>query len=102
MSVICENNIIQNHQFGFREKHFTIEQVHIVTKFTSESVKNKNTVLECFRPYNERSIMYGAPRTVYRIKLLLPDAYFPLLIASYLCRGISGLNIRTQLQDYMK
>jgi hypothetical protein len=39
--VIEERNLIPSHQFGFREKHSTIEQVHRVTNVIEETLESK-------------------------------------------------------------
>jgi len=43
--IIEENNLIISHQFGFREKHSTIDQVHsICTSTTNKKIHKKKRI----------------------------------------------------------
>ena len=39
--IIADNNLIPSHQFGFRPKHGTIEQVHRVVHKINDDLENK-------------------------------------------------------------
>lgn len=42
--VIQDKNIIPNHQFGFREKHSTIEQIHRITHSIEIALEKKGNM----------------------------------------------------------
>jgi len=55
--VIAENRLIPNHQFGFRSKHVTVEQVpRITNKIT---LAWRSIVLRCFLTCRKLLIKYG-------------------------------------------
>jgi len=46
--IIEERNLIPDYQFGFRNKHLTINQVHHVTNIISRVLEEKNIAAEYF------------------------------------------------------
>lgn len=43
-----ERKLIPSHQYGFREKHSTIEQAHRITKIIEDSLENKKICSSIF------------------------------------------------------
>jgi hypothetical protein len=43
--ILEENRILSDHQFGFRQKHSTIEQVHLITDIIRETLEKNSAVL---------------------------------------------------------
>jgi hypothetical protein len=41
LSVVENNRLIPNHQFGFRQRHSTIEQTHRIVQRIKEALENK-------------------------------------------------------------
>jgi hypothetical protein len=57
--ILQENRILSDHQFGFRQKHSTIEQVHRNTEIIQGTLEKK-TVPFCGVPrHHKRLIKYG-------------------------------------------
>ncbi len=81
--IIEEKNIIPNHQFGFRGKHATIEQVHRVYSTIQEAMERKEhcpTVFLDVRQAFDRVWMDGL---IHKISEYIPEQHTQLLI-SYL------------------
>jgi hypothetical protein len=41
LPVVENNRLIPNHQFGFRQRHSTIEQTHRIVQRINEALENK-------------------------------------------------------------
>jgi hypothetical protein len=39
--MVENNRLIPNHQFGFRQRHSTIEQTHLIVRRINEALENK-------------------------------------------------------------
>ena len=76
MKPIIENrDLIPDHQFGFRCKHSTIDQVHRITDIIEKALENTDVSAAFDKVWHECLI--------HKIKLLLPRPYVDLL-RSYL------------------
>lgn len=82
--IIAEKNIIPNSQFGFREKHSTIHQIHRLADAISCSLeKKKQYTSAVFLDVSQAFDKVWHPGLLYKIKKILPPSYY-LLLNSYL------------------
>jgi hypothetical protein len=47
-SVISKKNLIPDHQFGFRNQHSTLEQVHRIIEAIEQAIEEKRYVQQYF------------------------------------------------------
>lgn len=78
-----ENNIIPDHQFGFREKHATVEQVHRVCNKIRSSLENRQYCSSVFLDIEQAFDRVWHSGLLYKIKATLPHSFY-LLLQSYL------------------
>ncbi|VVC37748.1 Reverse transcriptase domain [Cinara cedri] len=81
--IIVENNIIPNSQFGFREKHSTIHQIHRLADAISCSPENKQYTSAVFLDVSQAFYKVWHPGLLYKLKKILPPSFY-LLLNSYL------------------
>lgn len=74
--IIVDPNLMPPHQFGFREKHSTIQQVHRITNLF-ENAMEKTRCAQLLLPMSpRRPIAYGPPRRIFPyLKILKILAY---------------------------
>ena len=81
--IILERNLIPAHQFGFRSKHSTIQQIHRVTNKISSEIDKKNfcvaTYLDVAKAFD--SVWHAG--LLYKLEKNLPKDFF-LILQSYL------------------
>jgi hypothetical protein len=53
--ILEETRILPDHQFGFRQKHSTIEQIHQITEIITGTLEKKTVVL-CGVPRHHTSV----------------------------------------------
>jgi len=76
-------NIIPNHQFGFRSEHSTIQQCHRVTNLVAASLENGEFCASVFLDANQAFDRVWHPGLLFKLKSLVPSTYF-LILKSYL------------------
>lgn len=81
--ILSENNIFPDHQFGFRSKHSTIEQVHRVTDKIRNALENKEYCAGAFLDIQQAFDKVWHQGLLYKLKKQLPHNMFTLL-QSYL------------------
>jgi hypothetical protein len=81
--ILRENKIIPEHQFGFREKHATVEQVHRVCNKIRSSLENKQYCSSVFLDIEQAFDRVWHRGLLYKIKTMLPHSFY-LLLQSYL------------------
>lgn len=59
MPIIEKNQIIPNYQFGFRQKHSTIEQIHRLVEKINTTFEQKNTALQYSSTYRKLLTVSG-------------------------------------------
>lgn len=59
MPIIQDRELIPTHQFGFRNKHSTIEQVHRITNIVEKALEEKKNVQQSFSMLHKHLIKYG-------------------------------------------
>jgi hypothetical protein len=85
---------IPAHQFGFRENHSTVQQVHRITHKIYQSFENEEYCTAVFLDASQAFDKVWHPGLLYKIKKYLPITYFHIL-QSYL----HGREFRTRVGD---
>lgn len=80
---VDSNSLIPNHQFGFRKKHSTIEQVHRITNLIRETFESKQYCSALFIDISQAFDKVWHEGLKYKISSLLPENVHKMLI-SYL------------------
>jgi hypothetical protein len=57
--IIERKNLIPNHQFGFRSKHSTIDQVHRITNIIENALEEKKFAPQSFWMWRKTLIRHG-------------------------------------------
>lgn len=83
LPIIEERNLIPSHQFGFRNRHGTIEQVHRVVKKISDDLEHKRYCSAAFLDISQAFDKVWHDGLCYKLKKNLPHPYYQLL-KSYL------------------
>lgn len=81
--LIQENDILPNHQFGFRQNHSTIEQVHRVVNVIKQSLEGGKYCSAAFLDIQQAFDKVWHAGLLFKIKSLLPHGYYNIL-KSYL------------------
>lgn len=81
--ILQETNLLPKHQFGFREHHSTIEQVHRVVRTINDCIEKKEFCSAAFLDVTQAFDKVWHLGLLYKIKQYLPHCYFNLL-RSYL------------------
>ena len=83
LQIFEEANVIPNYQFGFRESHSTIHQLHRVVDFISDGLERKMYTSGVFLDVASAFDRVWHEGLLYKLKKHLPDTYY-LLIYSFL------------------
>lgn len=83
ISVIEENHLIPNHQFGFRSKHNCIEQVHRITTQIEKAIEGKKVCSAIFLDVAQAFDKVWHDGLNFKLKKLLP-ANLAKILESYL------------------
>lgn len=81
--ILEEKQLIPNHQFGFRQNHATIEQVHRVVKKIREDLENGRYCSAAFLDISQAFDKVWHPGLIYKVKTTLPHPFCQVL-RSYL------------------
>jgi hypothetical protein len=81
--IIEEKQIIPNHQFGFRDKHPTIDQVHKITTIIEKAIEERQVCSIVFLDVAQAFDTVWHERLFYKLEQLLPTEYNQIL-KSYL------------------
>jgi len=81
--IITRENIIPDHQFGFREQHSTIEQVHRIVKKISNDLEEKRYCSAAFLDISQAFDKVWHEGLKFKLKKCLPH-HFAMIINSYL------------------
>lgn len=76
--ILEEQNIIPEHQFGFREQHSTIEQVHRVVEIIRECLESKKYCSVAFLDITQAFDKVWHQGLLYKLKRNLPHPYYQL------------------------
>lgn len=92
-------NWIPDHQFGFRQKHSTVQQVHRITQTVNKALENKQYCSGVFLDISQAFDKVWHPGLIYKIKHILPSNYFNLL-KSYLSERTFQTKVNEAKSDY--
>ncbi|KAJ8735272.1 hypothetical protein PYW07_006892 [Mythimna separata] len=81
--ILDESKIIPDHQFGFRENHATVEQVHRVVHVIRQSLEKKEYCSAAFIDIQQAFDRVWHKGLLYKMKTLLPNSFF-MILKSYL------------------
>jgi hypothetical protein len=81
--ILEEHKVIPNHQFGFRQQHSTIEQVHRVVDRIRKSLEEKEYCSSAFLDIQQAFDKVWHKGLLCKVKSYLPHSYY-LLFSSYL------------------
>jgi hypothetical protein len=79
LQAVENNRLIPSHQFGFRQRHSTIEQMHRIVQRINEALANKQYCSAAFLDIN--TVWHNG--LLYKLRLSFPLNYF-LILKSYL------------------
>lgn len=94
LPILEENNVIPSHQFGFRKRHSTTQQLHRVTDFIAAGLENKHytggvllDIASAFDRVWHDGLLYKLKHllsdSLYRVcKSFLEDRYFRVRVGS--------------------
>lgn len=77
--IIEEKELIPNHQFGFRNKHSTIDQVHRITNVIEKSLEEKKVCAAIFLDVAQAFDKVWHEGLNHKLRLLLPEQYSQIL-----------------------
>lgn len=83
MPIINERSLIPEHQFGFRKKHSTIEQVHRLVEKINKTFERKEYCSAVFLDISQAFDRVWHQGLLYKIKTSLPINYY-LFLKTYL------------------
>lgn len=81
--IIEQRNLIPQHQFGFREKHSTIEQVHRITDVIENTLENKKVCSGVFLDVAQAFDKVWHRGLLYKLKRDLPKQFY-MILKSYI------------------
>lgn len=79
LKVLHERSVIPDHQFGFRQEHGTVEQVHRVVRQIRTSLERKEYCSAAFLDIQQAFDKVWHKGLLCKIKALLPHPFFGLL-----------------------
>ena len=82
-TVIEENNLIPDHQFGFKKGHSPIEQVHRVVELINHTFEKKGYCTAAFLDVSQAFDRVWHVGLLYKLKKVLPHTLY-LILKSYL------------------
>jgi hypothetical protein len=83
LPIITERGLIPNHQFGFRQHHSTIEQIHRVTQVINQTTEEKKYCPPAFPDITQAFDKIWHDGLLFKLRTNLPLNYF-LILQSYL------------------
>ncbi|CAK1579300.1 unnamed protein product [Parnassius mnemosyne] len=95
MKELRKRSIIPDHQFGFRQDHGTVEQVHRVCRTIRDALEHKEYCSSAFLDVQQAFDKVWHTGLLFKIKSLLPHTFFGLL-KSYLTDRKEGVCHKAQ------
>jgi hypothetical protein len=77
--ILIEQKLIPNHQFGFRQEHATIEQVHRIVNKTNQDLRLKRYCSAAFLDISQAFDKVWHTGLLFKIKRDLPYNYYQIL-----------------------
>jgi hypothetical protein len=84
--LVEHNGLIPSHQFGFRQRHSTIEQTHRIVRRINEAFEHKAYCSAAFLDISQAVDKVWHIGLLYKLRQSLPIHYF-LLLQSFLQNG---------------
>jgi len=92
--ILQSTQIIPEHQFGFRRKHSTIEQVHRINNIIHRAIENKQYCTTAFLDISQAFDKVWHEGLLYKLSTFLPDNMYRIL-QSYL----RNIHFRTKYRE---
>jgi hypothetical protein len=83
LPIVENNRLVPNHQFGYRQRHCTIEQTHGIVQRLNEALENKQYCSAAFLDISQAFDKVWHTGILYKLIRSLPLNYF-LILKSYL------------------
>lgn len=80
--IIEDKQLIPNHQFGFREKHSTIDQVHRITHIIEKTLESKEVCATVFLDVAQAFDKVWHEGLIFKLRSMLPE--FADILESYI------------------
>jgi hypothetical protein len=77
--MVEKNKLIPNHQFGFRQRHSTIEHTHRIVQRINEALERKQYCSAAFLDITQAFDKVWHTELLHKLKLSLPMNYFLIL-----------------------
>ncbi len=97
--IIAEKNILPDIQYGFREKHSTVEQVHRLTHHISQSIENGEFCPTVFLDISSAFDRVWHDGLISKLSKIIPPAYCEL-IKDYLSDRSFRVKVGTDFSRY--
>lgn len=81
--ILIQQQVIPNHQFGFRPQHATTEQIHRVCNHIYQSLEEKKYCSAVFLDISQAFDRVWHRGLLYKVRKIIPHTYF-LILCSYL------------------
>jgi hypothetical protein len=81
--MVENSGLIPNHEFGFRQRHSTIEHAHRIVQRINEALENKQYCSAAFLDISQAFDKVWHTGLLYKLRRSLPPNYF-LILKSYL------------------
>jgi hypothetical protein len=78
-SVIAKKKLIKNHQFGFRNQHLTLEQVHRIVETIEHAIEKRKICTAVFLDVSQAFDRVWNKGLEYKLRSLLPKQYSDIL-----------------------
>lgn len=96
--ILNDRNFLPDHQFGFRQNHGTVEQVHRVAEVIRCGLEDKKYCSAVFLDVSQAFDRVWHPGLLYKIKSKLPVFFF-VIIKSYLEKRSFQVRVGTELSS---
>ena len=94
--IIDEQKLIPDHQFGFRQKHSTIEQVNRVFTIARRALEEKEYCTAAFVDITQAFDKVWHPGLLYKIRCIFPDNIYQI-IQSYLTNRFFMVKVNNEM-----
>lgn len=97
--IVGDKKLIIDSQFGFRDKHSTIEQLHRITSFIDEALENKEFCVGVFLDVAQAFDRVWHEKLIEKLYLMLPCNHVELL-TSYLSKRSFRVRFEDAVSQY--
>jgi hypothetical protein len=100
LPIIEKQQILPNHQFGFRRHHSTIQQTHRIVSRINEALDTKQYCSAAFLHISQAFDIVWHTSLLYKLRQSLPLKYF-LLLQSYLSNRHFRVKVGNEFSDLL-